>query len=445
MKEKYFLGIDIGASSGRHILGYKKGENWVLEEIHRFPNSIIDQNGQKCWDIDGLYLEVVSGIKKCIEAGKQPDSIAINTWGCDFVMLGQDGEIVGNSVSYRDKRVDGMMEKVFQKIPKEEIYRRTGIQFQPFNTLYQLYAMKQQEESNFLKAKHFLMIPDYLIYRLTGKMQNEFTNATTTQMVNAVTGNWDYEMLEKLGIPSHLFFPFTENGQVIAKAIAKQWGGNEEEIIICQCASHDTASAFAGAKLQEEIILSSGTWSLIGCIIDKPMLSDRAMQCNFTNEGHVHKKYRFLKNIMGLWMIQELQKCLDYKYSFPEMVTMARKANDFFEIDVNLSRFLNPQNMLDEIANYSLEKYNKKPQSIESIINSVFHSLAQSYARAITELEEILGRSFQTINIVGGGCKNQYLNELTEKYSGKEIIVGPSEATVIGNIRVQMEGMGYNG
>lgn len=435
---EYYLGIDIGASGGRHMLGCYIDGKLKLEEIYRFHNAIQTVDGQDCWDTEHLFREVVEGIRRCVCLGKIPKTLAIDTWGCDFVLLDKNKNRIGSCVSYRDNRVEGMMEKAFAVIKQAEIYQRTGIQFQKFNTLYQLLAIREKAPEQLAKAEYFLMIPDYLNFLLTGKIVNEYTNASTTQLVDAKTQTWDREMMDRLGFPKSIFKDFTPVGEEIGclkPELQKQLGAN---IMVVQAASHDTASAYLGAKRQDEIILSSGTWSLLGCILPKPLLTEAAKQYNFTNEGHVGGRYRFLKNIMGLWIVQEIRRCLENPYSFSELAEMARKIPlEPMRIDVNDKRYLHPQNMVAEIEAECLQKYRRKPESIGEMVNIVYHSLAYSYANAVKELEDITGRKYNCMNIVGGGCKNEYLNELTRKYTGKEIIIGPAEATVTGNIKSQ--------
>lgn len=436
---EYYLGIDIGASSGRHILGHMENGQLILEEIYRFDNAIQSLHGKECWDIDALFEEVIQGIQRCKEVNKIPISLSIDTWACDFVLLDEQGNRLCDCVSYRDHRVDGVMEEAFQIMDQTQLYQKTGIQFQKFNTLYQLLAMKNTQPELLKQAAHFLMVPDYLIYRLTGKLTNEYTNASTTQLVNVQTQRWDETILEAFNLPKQMFHSFTKPKEKIGmftKEIQEKTGCN---ITVVECATHDTASAFASNEYDEQIIISSGTWSLLGTIIKQANVSEQARIANFTNEGSYDGNYRFLKNIMGLWLIQEVRHCLSDAYSFSQLVEEARKCQTSTSIiDVNDSRFLHPANMIKEIQAYCLEHNDYVPKTIGEIASCVYHSLAIAYRDAILELEELMNRTFDRIYIIGGGSQNDLLNELVEAYTGKTVIAKVKEATIIGNIRMQI-------
>lgn len=436
---EYYLGIDIGASSGRHILGHIEDKTLILEEMHRFENTFRSIQGRDCWDIEALLEEIILGISKCKKANKVPISMSIDTWACDFVLLDAQGNRLCDCVSYRDDRVEGIMEEAFQIMGKETLYQKTGIQFQKFNTLYQLLAMKKTQAEILDKAAHFLMVPDYLIYCLTGKITNEYTNASTTQLVNVKTQMWDKEILDTFGLPTHIFHPFTkpkESIGMLKEEIQRKTGCS---IRVVECATHDTGSAFAAEDFDEEIIISSGTWSLLGTILKQANISDEAREANFTNEGAYDGSYRFLKNIMGLWMIQEVRHCLSDAYSFGQLVEEARRCTAPISIlDVNDPRFLHPNHMVKEIQAYCREHKQYIPKSAGELANCVYHSLAIAYKEAIQELEHLLNKEFQVIHILGGGSQNTLLNELVETYTGKQVIAGPKEATVIGNIRMQI-------
>ncbi|URZ06169.1 rhamnulokinase [Clostridium felsineum] len=442
---KYHLAVDIGASSGRHILGYMENGKLEIEEIYRFENGISKIGDEYCWDIKGLFKEVKNGIKKCKEIGKIPESIAIDTWGVDFVLLDENNDMLGNSVAYRDDRTEGMMEKAFEKIPQDMLYLYTGIQFQRFNTLYQLLAIKNKNKETLDKAKTFLMIPDYLNFLLTGKKVNEYTNASTTQIVNSFDRTWDEKILEEYGINKDMFqeikLPKTNIGG-LRKELAEEFGFDMEVIL---AATHDTGSAFIASVCNDSdsIYLSSGTWSLIGVENRFPICVPKAMDYNFTNEGGIDYRYRFLKNIMGLWVIQEVRRNLDNKYSFAELVVLAKQYMDFNSIvDVDDDRFLKPDNMIEEIKNYCRETKQKVPNEIGEIAVCVYNSLAHCYKKAVDSLEEIFEKKFKRINIFGGGCKNELLNEIVSKVTEKEILAGPDEATAIGNLVAQLISLG---
>ncbi|OOM73541.1 rhamnulokinase [Clostridium puniceum] len=437
----YYLAIDIGASSGRHILGSIENGKINLEEIYRFENGISKIGNEYCWNIEQLFKDIKAGIKKCKEIGKIPTSIGIDTWAVDFVLLDEKDKILGNAVSYRDDRTEGIMEEAFKVVPKDMMYLYTGIQFQRFNTVYQLLSIKKNNPEILEKAKAFLMIPDYLNFLLTGKKANEYTNASSTQLVNSFDRTWDTKMLDDLGIKKDIFqeikLPKTSLGN-LTEELVEEFGFDMEVILP---ATHDTGSAFISSICNDSdsIYLSSGTWSLIGVENIFPICVPQAMDYNFTNEGGIDYRYRFLKNIMGLWVIQEVKRNLDNKYSFAELVDLARESMDFSSIvDIDHDRFLKPDNMIEEIKAYCIETNQKVPQEVGEIALCVFNSLAHCYKKAVANLEEIFEKEFKRINIFGGGCQNNLLNELVAKITGKEVLAGPVEATAIGNIVAQL-------
>lgn len=436
----YYLAIDIGASSGRHILGHMSDGKLKLEEIYRFDNGVNILENEFCWDIDKLFKEIKNGIKKCKDIGKIPSAVAIDTWAVDFVLLDENDSILGNTVSYRDDRTEGYMEKAFEIVSKNEIYSRTGIQFQRFNSLYQLLAIKDKDNDILSRAKSFLMIPDYFNFLLTGKKLIEYTNATTTQLINANTKDWDKELLDSFGIDSGIFgeikMPKTKLGN-LRKELVEEFGFDMEVVLP---ATHDTGSAFIAAPVDENgIFVSSGTWSLLGTEKVKAECGIDALNYNFTNEGGFDYRFRFLKNIMGLWIIQEVRRCYENKYSFSELVDLARKSSDFKSIiDVDHDRFLKPDNMVEEIKLYCKETNQQDPTTVGEIAYCVFNSLAKSYNRAISEIKNITGEDVEVINIFGGGCQNELLNELIAKECNKKVLAGPIEATAIGNLVCQM-------
>lgn len=437
----YYLAIDIGASSGRHILGSIEDGKIKLEEIYRFENGISKIGEEYCWDIQGLFNEIKTGIKKCKELGKVPKSIGIDTWAVDFVLLDENDEMLGNAVAYRDDRTEGMMEKAFEKIPKDMLYLYTGIQFQRFNTLYQLLAIKDKNPEILDKAKTFLMIPDYLNFLLTGKKVNEYTNATSTQMVNSFDRTWDEKILEEYGINKEIFqeikMPKTNLGN-LRKELADEFGFDMEVILP---ATHDTGSAFISSVCNDEdsIYVSSGTWSLIGVENRFPICVPQAMEYNFTNEGGIDYRFRFLKNIMGLWVIQEVRRNLNNQFSFSDLVVLAENYKAFPSIvNVDDDRFLKPDNMIEEIKKYCKETDQRIPETVGQIAICVFNSLGYSYKKAVANLEEIFEKEFKRINLFGGGCQNNLLNQIVSDITGKEVLAGPVEATAIGNIITQL-------
>lgn len=429
----YYLAIDIGASSGRHILGSIENGKLHLEEIHRFENYIIHQNGSLVWDIEHLVNEVKKGVAKCYEIGKIPTTVAIDTWGVDYVLLDENEQEILPAVCYRDSRTNEVIPEVESIISAEELYMRTGIQKQNFNTIYQLYADKLSGRLE--GARHFLMIPAYLSYKLTGVMKNEYTNATTTGMVNAQTKQWDDEIIDKLSLPKHLFGTLDTSCTVIGnftKAM-QDYAGFDSSVIFAP--SHDTASAVCACPIDENsIYISSGTWSLIGVENLNPIVNEKSMAANFANEGGIDYRFRFLKNYMGMWLFQNIRKNLNKQYSYDDMMHLAMQSRDFEIIDTNAPDFLAPDNMIDAVKGY-LENNNL---SIDTIINSVYHSLAQSYKNAVDEIESLAGKSIDNIFIVGGGSKDKYLNELTARYTGKKVVTGLTEATAVGNLLSQI-------
>ena len=429
----YYLAIDIGASSGRHILGYIDNGRLKLEEIHRFENYITNQNGTLVWDIEHLVSEVKKGIAKCKEIGKIPCTVAIDTWGVDYVLLDESKQEILPAVSYRDSRTNRVINKVESIISAEELYLKTGIQKQNFNTIYQLYADKLSGRLE--DAKHFLMIPAYLSYKLTGIIKNEYTNATTTGMVNADTKQWDYEIIDKLSLPKHLFGTLDTPCTVIGNFTKEMqdYAGFDSTVIFAP--SHDTASAVCACPIDDNsVYISSGTWSLIGVESLNPIVNEKSMAANFANEGGIDYRFRFLKNYMGMWLFQNVKKNLNNKFSYDDMMRLAMQSKRFEMLDTNAPDFLAPENMINAIRSY----LKNESIPIDVVINSIYHSLAQSYKNAIDEIEKLAGKTIDNIFIVGGGSKDTYLNKLTAQYTGKKVVTGLSEATATGNLLSQI-------
>ncbi len=439
LMKKCKLAVDIGASNGRIIAGYMEEGKLKIEEIHRFPNRMEYKNGHYCWNVDRLFAEIKEGIKKCPDKGFDPESIGIDTWGVDFVLLDGNDQLLTDAVAYRDPRTDGMMEEVLSIVPKELLYSKTGIQFQKFNTVYQLYYLKKHHPEILEKAKTFLMIPDYLNFLLTGKKVNEYTNATTTQLVNAFTKDWDKELLNMLGIKTDMFQsicpPKTSLG-TFKPELEEELGFNMEVILP---ATHDTGSAvLAVPEWDESIYISSGTWSLIGVENDSPVCRTEALTCNFTNEGGFDFRFRILKNIMGLWMIQEVKRLYNDQYSYREFLEMARKESHFHSVvNVDDERFLKPDDMIEEIQKYCQETKQQVPTTPGEIAKCIFESLAVSYQKAVDQIEKLFQKEYKKINVIGGGSQNDMLNHLITVTTGKEVVAGPQEATAIGNLAAQ--------
>ena len=431
--EIYYLAIDIGASSGRHILGHIENGKLCLEEIYRFPNNIKNENGTLVWDIDNLFREVKAGISKCKEIGKKPKTIAIDTWGVDYVLLDEYNKEILPAVSYRDGRTQESSRAVNDIISQAELYKRTGIQEQNFNTIYQLYADKQSGKLS--KAKHFLMMPEYLSFKLTGQIINEYTNATTTNLINAESKTWDKEILNTLGLPEDIFYDLSLPGTVVGNFTddVKAEIGFDSTVILCP--SHDTASAVAACPVDgESVYISSGTWSLIGTENTYPVLSEKALEANFTNEGGIEYRFRFLKNIMGMWLFQNIRRNIGKELTYDEMMYSAISSKFTEKINPNAPEFLAPENMIEAVRNY----LGKPDLPLADVLSSVYHSLANSYRKAVEEIESISGKEIKSIHIVGGGSKDKYLNKLTAEYTGKKVYTGLMEATATGNIISQI-------
>ena len=382
---RYSLAIDIGASSGRHILGWIEDGVLKQQEIYRFENNIVNENGTLVWDIEHLVFEVKAGLKACNLAGKVPTTVAIDTWGVDYVLLDENKKEIMPVVFYRDGRTNGIPEEIDKIIPREKLYERTGIQPISFNTVYQLYCDKISGKLN--KASYFLMIPEYLSFKLTGVIKNEYTNATTGAIVNAFTKKYDFELLKLLGIRTDIFGKLSLPTEFVGNLSeeVKTEIGYDTTVIFCP--SHDTASAVAACPVGDNgVYISSGTWSLIGTENNAPILSEDAMRGGFTNEGGINYRYRFLENIMGMWLFQNIRRNLDKRFSYDEMMRMAMES-DFKElINPNSPEFTAPENMVDAIRNH----LNKPELPIGDVLNSVYHSLANSYNEAIKTIIAII-------------------------------------------------------
>ncbi len=430
---KYCLAIDIGASSGRHILGWFQDGILKQQEVYRFENNITNQNGTLVWNIEHLVNEVKAGLKACKDINRIPATVAIDTWGVDYVLLDENKKEIMPAVAYRDSRTNGIPEEIDAIIPRLDLYKRTGIQSINFNTIYQLYCDKKSGKLD--KAAYFLMMPEYLSFKLTGVIKNEYTNATTGSIVNAETKKLDKQLLELLGIKTDIFkelsFPTDVVGN-LSDEVTEEVGFDTTVIF---CPSHDTASAVAACPIEDNgIYISSGTWSLIGTENAEPILSAEAMNGGFTNEGGINYRYRFLENIMGMWLFQNIRRNLDKKYTYDQMMQMAMES-DFKElINPNAKQFVAPENMIEEVRTY----LKKDELPIGDVLSSVYHSLANSYNEAIKTIENVCGKQIDSINIIGGGSKDKYLNELTKEYTGKRVLAGPTEATAIGNLIAQL-------
>ena len=445
---KYFLAIDIGAESGRHILGWKEDGVLRTEEIYRFPNGVKKKDGHMVWEIDRLFSEVLNGMKRCKETGRIPESVGIDTWAVDFVLLDRDGARIGDAVSYRDGRTKGMDALVYEMISEEALYARTGIQKQIFNTIYQLMAVKEQEPEKLEKAEKLLMIPDYLHYCLTGTAWQEYTNATTTQLLHPVTKEWDTELLALLGIPKKLLADIKLPGSVAGALLPgiAELVGYQTKVVLP--ATHDTASAvMAVPECGEDVLyISSGTWSLMGTELAEADCSEESRKHNFTNEGGFDYRYRYLKNIMGLWMIQNVKKELDAGVlgedcaglSYARLCELAESAKIASLVDCNGAEFLAPESMILAVREACLATGQQVPETPGELARVIYRSLAKCYGETVRELEARTGKNFSCLHIIGGGSNAEYLNRLTAAETKKTVAAGPAEATAIGNLLAQM-------
>ena len=435
---RYFLAIDIGASSGRHILGSVENGKIVLEEVYRFWNGMDHVDGTLCWDVDRLFNEIIAGMKKCKEIGKIP--VGIDTWGVDFVLLDKEDNIVGQTVGYRDHRTEGMDEEVYKIISEDDLYARTGIQKAIYNTIYQLMAVKKTHPEYLEKADAMLMIPDYFHFKLSGKKVQEYSEATTSQLINPVTKDWDYELIDMLGFPRGIFQKVLMPGTTIGSLTdeVKELVGYDCKVVLPP--THDTASAVMAipTNAEDTCYISSGTWSLMGVEMAEANCTPKSKEANFTNEGGYDHRFRYLKNIMGLWMIQSVRKELAPKQGFGEICEAAARADIASLVDCNDDRFLAPQSMTEEVQKACAETGQRIPEGIAETACVIYNSLAQCYAQTIREIEEMSEITYESIHVVGGGANAAYLNELTAKATGKTVYAGPTEATAIGNLTAQI-------
>ena len=418
-----YLAVDIGASSGRHIVGWREGGEIKTKEVYRFPNGVTERDGHLTWDMDALLGHVREGIDKALDGFGALASFSIDTWGCDYVLLRGEQE-VWPCYAYRDNRTEAVIPAAHEKVTFQELYARTGCQFQPFNTVYQLHD--DLERGRLEGVTDFLMVPEYLLWKLTGAKAKEYTNATTTGLVNAQTGEFDLEIAAKLGLPAYLFPKLQQPGTVI---------GEYKGVKAVLCATHDTGSAVEGIPMEgEQLYISSGTWSLLGVRTPKPLTDAKSMAANYSNEGGVGYN-RYQKNIMGMWIVNRLRDELCPDKPFPEIVSEAEASAFEGTIDANAPAFLAPDSMRAAFD----ASLGTKPESVGDYFRCAYRSLAISYRDAIRELEANTGRTYDKLYIVGGGAKNAFLNRLTEEATGKTVIALPIEATALGNLKIQME------
>ncbi|HZL10578.1 MAG TPA: rhamnulokinase family protein [Prolixibacteraceae bacterium] len=453
MNKRYFLAFDLGASSGRAILGTLSNGNLELTEIHRFVNQMQLINGHYFWNVFSLFYELKTGLKKCIkEFGIQPESIGIDTWGVDFVHLNREGLILSLPFAYRDSRTNTSMDDLFQLVPQEEVYAQTGIQFMQFNSLFQLFSMVKDQSSLLEITESILFMPDALNYLFSGVKKSEFSIASTSQMIVPGTCKWNYELIEKAGIPSEILHDIILPGTIlgdILKDVADETGSKSVPVIAV--AGHDTGSAIVSvpSTLKNFVYLSSGTWSIMGIESDHPIISEQTHQLNFTNEGGVDGTTRFLKNIMGMWLIQEVQRIWAEQgtvYTWVAMVELARKSQPFkFLINPDDQMFLNPKDMTQAVRDFCYQTAQGTPQTHDEVIRCIYDSLALKYRFTLEQIHDVTDQPIEVIHIIGGGANNHFLNQLTSDSTGLRVIAGPIEATAIGNILIQAKALGYVG
>jgi len=445
-----FLAFDLGASGGRALVGSFADKKLRIEEISRFKTGMTKVKDSWRWNIFEFFEEIKKGIKKGYSVHNNiPESMAINTWGVDFGLLSDEGELMGLPYAYRDSRTDGIMEKVFKIIGKEELYGLTGIQFMQINSIFQLFAMRNQDYSNFKMVKDLLFIPDIFNYLLTGNKNTEFSFATTSQLYNPINNCWDKDIFEKLEFPIDIMQTIIKPGTkigLINHEIARETG--TENLKVFTPVSHDTGSAVAAVPAlgKNWAYISSGTWSLMGIETESPIISQKSMELNFTNEGGVDSTFRIQKNITGLWIIQQLKESIKEFRSlgYTEIVKQASLYPAFTSfIDVNHAEFFNPQNMQGAMVNYFISTCQAVPDNPFGFVKIAMESLAMTYRYCLDQLKEISLYPIDSIHIIGGGSKNETLNQYTANATGKEVFSGPNEATSIGNIIVQAKAQGY--
>lgn len=451
MTARNYLAIDLGAESGRTILGTLADDKLTLTETHRFSNGPVQVNDGMHWDVLRLWNEIKAGIASTVKHGTQLNGIGLDTWGVDFALLDKNNSLLSNPFHYRDLRTDGMLGEAFRRMPRPEIFSNTGIQFMQINTLYQLLAMSVQKSPVLDIAKTFVTIPDLFNYWLSGEITNEFTNATTTQCLDPRKRDWAACVLNAMEIPTHLFQPITDSGTQLGPLlpqVAEETGADGVRIIVPAC--HDTGSAVVAVPVlagnQDFAWISSGTWSIMGAEVREPVLTEKALEYNFTNEGGVFGTWRLSKNILGLWLVQECKRTWFHQgdnLSYDEITRLAAEAKPFLAvIDPDDSRFLHPGDMPERIKKYCADTNQTVPQTKGEIIRVALESLALKYRWVLERLEELAAKQFSPIHIIGGGTKNRLLNQFAANATNRVVITGPVEAAAIGNVLMQAIGLG---
>lgn len=449
MKNTNFFAVDLGATSGRTILGSIKSGSIELRELNRFPNKIIEANGHFYWDFLGLYQSILEGLKIVADENIEIQSIGIDTWGVDFVCFDKNGEILGNPYSYRDPHTDNAQENFFKKVPRDEVYKKTGIQFMNFNSLFQLSAMKENNAAILPIADKILFMPDALSYMLTGKMVTEYTIASTAQMLDAHTQRFDNDLLNALGLTENNFGEFVFPGAIIgnlSESVQKQTGLGA--IPVVAVAGHDTGSAVAAVPAADKnfAYLSSGTWSLMGIETEKPVITNESFELNFTNEGGIEGTIRFLKNICGMWLLERCRLewgTTSEDNSYPKLIADAKAAAPFkCFINPDAKVFANPTSMVKAIQDYCASTSQFVPQTKAEITRCIFESLAMRYKQVLGNLQHFATFPIEKLHVIGGGSQNAMLNEFTASALGMPVVAGPTEATAIGNVMVQAKAVG---
>jgi len=445
-----YLALDLGAESGRAVVGTLDERRLSLREVHRFGNGPVRLPDGIHWDVLRLWSEIKSGIAAAQKSGTTLDGLGLDTWGVDFALLDRNGALLANPFHYRDNRTDGMLEEAFRRVPQAEIFANTGIQFMQINTLYQMLAMSVQKSQLFDIAETFVTIPDLFNYWLSGEITNEFTNATTTQCLNPLTRAWAKPVLDALGIPPHIFRPTTEPGTLMGSLlpdVAEETGASGVRVVLPAC--HDTGSAVVAVPAAEKDFawISSGTWSIMGTEASQPTLGEQALRYNFTNEGGVFGTWRLSKNIMGLWLVQECKRTWAQQgegLSYDEITELAAEARPFLAvIDPDHSVFLHPGDMPGRIRQFCAETHQAIPGSKGEVVRIALEAIALKYRWVLERLEELMGSRLEPIHIIGGGTKNRLLNQFTADATGRTVVSGPIEATAIGNVLMQAIGLSH--
>ena len=453
MAQKTYLAVDLGAESGRVMAGHFDGERISLQEFHRFPNGPVNLGGTLRWNLINLWNEIQNGLREAAsKLNGSAVSVGVDTWGVDFVLMNRNDELLGQPWNYRDGRTDTMIDKACQRVPRSEIFAETGLQFMQINSLYQLLAMCERDPELVAQARRFLMVPDFFHWCLSGSRVVEFTNATTTQMLNATTRDWAWDMLRKFEIPTEMFpeivTPGTNLGQ-LRNEVAEFTGLGKLDVVTP--ATHDTGAAVAAVPTRRTgkadwAYISSGTWSLMGVEVQDAVLTEKALQRNVTNEGGVDGTYRLLKNIMGLWLVQRCKvafAALGKDISYPELTRLATEAAPFRSlVDPDRPEFLGPPDMTKAIADECRRTGQPVPETEGQFIRCALESLALKYRMVLTWMEELTGTPVEVIHIVGGGTQNQLLNQFTADACARQVFAGPIEATALGNVLLQARAAG---